>query len=169
MLVDLLASSKQATRLQTQTKGKQVTVPVLHHFTLPQFFSLINLCLQGTNRSRSKNSTGCQGSNGQRPKKQIGCTDSHEFIKVVTDNHQVHCRIQLWYVFLSSRSHLFLNLSLEGIDSVSKAITRGRLMLVDLAGSERISRSEATGQRLVEAAAINKSLTALGQVSKLMV
>lgn len=37
-------------------------------------------------------------------------------------------------------------------------------MLVDLAGSERISRSEATGQRLVEAAAINKSLTALGQV-----
>jgi kinesin family protein C2/C3 len=39
-------------------------------------------------------------------------------------------------------------------------------MLVDLAGSERISRSEATGQRLVEAAAINKSLTALGQVNE---
>jgi kinesin family member C2/C3 len=35
--------------------------------------------------------------------------------------------------------------------------------MVDLAGSERISKTEATGQRLVEAAAINKSLSALGQ------
>ena len=68
------------------------------------------------------------------------------------------------FVVFSSRSHLMLTLSLEGVDSVSKAVTRGKLMLVDLAGSERISRSEATGQRLVEAAAINKSLSALGQV-----
>ena len=35
---------------------------------------------------------------------------------------------------------------------------------MDLAGSERISRTEAKGMRLVEAAAINKSLSALGQV-----
>lgn len=44
--------------------------------------------------------------------------------------------------------------------------TRGTLSLCDLAGSERISRTEAEGQRLVEAAAINKSLTALGQVHR---
>jgi hypothetical protein len=37
---------------------------------------------------------------------------------------------------------------------------------VDLAGSERVSKSEASGDRLLEAAAINKSLTALGQVFK---
>lgn len=43
-------------------------------------------------------------------------------------------------------------------------MTHGKLTLVDLAGSERISKTEATGQRLVEAAAINKSLTSLGQV-----
>lgn len=56
-------------------------------------------------------------------------------------------------------------LAVEGYDRVSKTTTKGRLTLVDLAGSERISRSEATGIRLVEAASINKSLSALGQVS----
>lgn len=66
-----------------------------------------------------------------------------------------------WY---SSRSHQVLMLRVEGYDSVSKTTSHGKLTLVDLAGSERISRSEATGIRLVEAAAINKSLSALGQV-----
>ena len=40
----------------------------------------------------------------------------------------------------------------------------GCLNLVDLAGSERIAKSEATGARLKEACAINKSLSALGNV-----
>ena len=59
-------------------------------------------------------------------------------------------------------------LRVEGYDRVSKATSHGRLTLVDLAGSERISRSEATGIRLVEAAAINKSLSALGQVFRML-
>ena len=68
----------------------------------------------------------------------------------------------------SSRSHLLLILTVEGHDKVSGTITEGRLTLVDLAGSERISRTEAKGIRLVEAAAINKSLSALGQVCFLL-
>jgi len=64
----------------------------------------------------------------------------------------------------SSRSHLVLTLTVEGVDSVSGVTSLGTLTLCDLAGSERISKTEAKGERLVEAAAINKSLTALGQV-----
>ncbi|XP_033647576.1 kinesin-like protein klp-3 [Asterias rubens] len=64
----------------------------------------------------------------------------------------------------SSRSHLLLILNVEGVNKVSNATSYGSLMLVDLAGSERIAKTGATGQTLVEAAAINKSLTSLGQV-----
>uniref|UniRef100_A0A8C5M6N7 Kinesin-like protein n=1 Tax=Leptobrachium leishanense TaxID=445787 RepID=A0A8C5M6N7_9ANUR len=64
----------------------------------------------------------------------------------------------------SSRSHLMVILRVNGVDSISGVGSSATLTLCDLAGSERISKTEATGQRLVEAAAINKSLTALGQV-----
>lgn len=72
--------------------------------------------------------------------------------------------IVLFYFFYSSRSHLLLMLIVEGQDKVTGSVTKGTLTLCDLAGSERISKTEAEGQRLVEAAAINKSLSALGQV-----
>ena len=55
-------------------------------------------------------------------------------------------------------------LAVTGQDKVTNAVTKGTLTLCDLAGSERIAKTEAEGQRLIEAAAINKSLSALGQV-----
>lgn len=64
----------------------------------------------------------------------------------------------------SSRSHLVLEINVETTNTISNVVSNGRLTLVDLAGSERVSRSEATGIRLTEAAAINKSLSALAQV-----
>ncbi|KAK1166865.1 kinesin-like protein KIFC3 isoform X1 [Acipenser oxyrinchus oxyrinchus] len=64
----------------------------------------------------------------------------------------------------SSRSHLVLILRVDGTDKVSGVKSHGTLTLCDLAGSERISKTEALGQRLVEAAAINTSLTSLSQV-----
>jgi len=68
----------------------------------------------------------------------------------------------------SSRSHLVFMITVRGLDKASGAVSTGTLTLCDLAGSERVSKSEATGQRLTEAAAINKSLSALGQVRHAM-
>ena len=65
---------------------------------------------------------------------------------------------------MSSRSHSVLQVHVSGRHGPTSATTAGKLTLVDLAGSERVSKSDATGQRLVEAAAINKSLSALGNV-----
>jgi hypothetical protein len=76
------------------------------------------------------------------------------FIKLIEDFH-----------YYSSRSHLIFMINVEGHDQASGAITTGTLTLCDLAGSERVGKTEAQGQRLVEAAAINKSLSSLGQVS----
>eukprot|EP00038_Savillea_parva_P020003 m.30168 g.30168 ORF g.30168 m.30168 type:complete len:961 (+) comp4673_c0_seq2:146-3028(+) len=64
----------------------------------------------------------------------------------------------------SSRSHLIIQINVESKNKLSSVVSSGRLTLVDLAGSERVARSQVSGERLVEAAAINKSLSALGQV-----
>lgn len=64
----------------------------------------------------------------------------------------------------SSRSHLLLSVQVESVNVLSGQRTWGKLHLVDLAGSERISKSGAEGQALKEAQAINKSLSALGDV-----
>ncbi|OQU83983.1 hypothetical protein SORBI_3005G209600 [Sorghum bicolor] len=64
----------------------------------------------------------------------------------------------------SSRSHSCLTVHVQGRDLTSGTVLRGCMHLVDLAGSERVDKSEVVGDRLKEAAHINKSLAALGDV-----
>jgi len=64
----------------------------------------------------------------------------------------------------SSRSHSLLSVEVEGENLIAGIKYVGKLHLIDLAGSERLSKSLATGDRLEEAKAINKSLSALGNV-----
>lgn len=65
---------------------------------------------------------------------------------------------------VSSRSHSILIVSVTASSQQSGKNRTSMLTLVDLAGSERVGKSEATGDRLLEAQAINKSLAALGNV-----
>ncbi|KAF0685983.1 Aste57867_22186 [Aphanomyces stellatus] len=64
----------------------------------------------------------------------------------------------------SSRSHSVFSLHLRGVNDTQGTVLEGKLNLVDLAGSERLARSNATGSRLKEAQAINKSLSCLTDV-----
>jgi hypothetical protein len=74
----------------------------------------------------------------------------------------------------SSRSHAILTVTIEMADlelsaGDKKCIRVGKLNLVDLAGSERQGKSGASGERLKEAAKINLSLSALGNVISALV
>ena len=64
----------------------------------------------------------------------------------------------------SSRSHCVFTLHLHGHNTETGVDTHGIINLIDLAGSERLSKSGATGGRLKETQAINKSLSCLGDV-----
>ncbi|KAL5841876.1 hypothetical protein ACOSQ3_012479 [Xanthoceras sorbifolium] len=64
----------------------------------------------------------------------------------------------------SSRSHFVFTLRISGVNEGTEQQVQGVLNLIDLAGSERLSKSGATGERLKETQAINKSLSSLSDV-----
>ena len=64
----------------------------------------------------------------------------------------------------SSRSHSIFAILIESTDKTTKKTVMGKISLVDLAGSERADKTGATGERFKEGQAINKSLSALGNV-----
>nr|CAH8869272.1 unnamed protein product [Trichobilharzia regenti] len=64
----------------------------------------------------------------------------------------------------SSRSHLIILLKVHGENHLHNITSHGALTLADLAGSENVTKSGSTGERFLEAACINKSLSSLGRV-----
>ena len=66
----------------------------------------------------------------------------------------------------SSRSHSVFTIKTENYNKTTKKTDHGKLCIIDLAGSERVKKSEVVGTQFEEAVAINKSLSALGDVIK---
>lgn len=66
----------------------------------------------------------------------------------------------------SSRSHTVVTIEFKKISVVGgkKGTLASNINIVDLAGSEKSTQTGATGDRLAEGNAINKSLSALGNV-----
>ena len=88
-------------------------------------------------------------------------SEVHEILKSATKNRSVgvtECNER------SSRSHSVFTLKIEGSNEITGEKCSGIINLIDLAGSERLAQSKATGDRLKETQAINKSLSSLGDV-----
>ncbi|KAF9010276.1 P-loop containing nucleoside triphosphate hydrolase protein [Cyathus striatus] len=64
----------------------------------------------------------------------------------------------------SSRSHAVLTIEARMLDPVTNMVLTGKMNLVDLAGSENNKLTGNDPSRMAESAAINKSLSVLGQV-----
>ncbi|KRX03487.1 SMAD/FHA domain [Pseudocohnilembus persalinus] len=66
----------------------------------------------------------------------------------------------------SSRAHTIISIELKQIitQGKGKKVKYSVINLVDLAGSEKVAKTGSTGERLVEATNINKSLSTLGKV-----
>jgi hypothetical protein len=64
----------------------------------------------------------------------------------------------------SSRSHLIFTIVVETTNNQTGQKAFGKISFVDLAGSERASKAGTSADRLKEGRAINKSLSALGDV-----
>lgn len=88
--------------------------------------------------------------------------DVFELLAIGSQNRKV-AETRLNHV--SSRSHAILTLQVQQTLKSGEMVL-SKLNFVDLAGSERVKVSGAVGDRLNEASAINKSLSALGNVIK---
>ena len=94
----------------------------------------------------------------------VPVTSEGEIIEVIQTGLKVRKTAGTKMNVESSRSHLIFSLVMETTDLQTGALTKGKLSFVDLAGSERVKKSGAEGDTLKEAQAINKSLSALGDV-----
>ena len=96
---------------------------------------------------------------------------SYEQIEAVMEKGNKHRSIGAHAMnATSSRAHTIIAIEFKQITQAAKVKTEkfSVINLVDLAGSEKAEQTGATGDRLKEGCAINKSLTTLGQVIKVL-
>ena len=96
--------------------------------------------------------------------KQVDVTDSASLQKMLDFAAKNRATTATQSNDTSSRSHLVFRLYLSGENPKTGKTTESELNLIDLAGCERVKQSGVKGIAFEEAKAINKSLSALGDV-----
>ena len=96
--------------------------------------------------------------------KQVDVTDSASLQKMLDFAAKNRATTATQSNDTSSRSHLVFRLYLSGDNPKTGKTTESELNLIDLAGCERVKQSGVKGIAFEEAKAINKSLSALGDV-----
>lgn len=91
-------------------------------------------------------------------------TDAEQLLRILEEGTERRTTASTMMNANSSRSHLFLTVSIDIHDQESKSTVTGKVRLCDLAGSERPKKSGASGDVMREAIEINRALTALGDV-----
>ena len=102
----------------------------------------------------------------------VACTSSKDLLALVAGGNKHRATAATNLNERSSRSHAVMTIEVErmaasdgdGGGSELQCVKMGKMNIVDLAGSERVQLSGVTGEALVEASAINASLSALGDV-----
>jgi len=95
---------------------------------------------------------------------EIPVTSAEQVLEVMQKGFELRATHETKSNKYSSRSHTVFTIRITQTNHAEGKTTCGVLNLVDLAGSERLRKSEAAGQRMREALAINSSLSALGKV-----
>ncbi|KAJ3319906.1 Kinesin-like protein kif3a [Boothiomyces sp. JEL0866] len=97
-------------------------------------------------------------------------TTESDFTKIMTAAVQRRMVAETNMNAVSSRSHAVLTITVTSVERTSEDLDippikkMSKIHLIDLAGSERANSTGATGDRLKEGAAINQSLSCLGNV-----
>ncbi|KPA76247.1 putative kinesin [Leptomonas pyrrhocoris] len=89
--------------------------------------------------------------------------DMEECMKLYSEASRTRATSATEMNLVSSRSHMILMFRMQW-DEPTLPGSRAQLNMIDLAGSERLNESGATGETMMEAIHINKSLSALGNV-----
>eukprot|EP00003_Mantamonas_plastica_P027216 TRINITY_DN5785_c0_g1_i1.p1 TRINITY_DN5785_c0_g1~~TRINITY_DN5785_c0_g1_i1.p1 ORF type:complete len:649 (+),score=311.18 TRINITY_DN5785_c0_g1_i1:918-2864(+) len=98
------------------------------------------------------------------------CTTTEQIVQKMEEGNAVRVVAATKMNDTSSRSHSVFTIHIrqEDMDNPMNGALTAKINLVDLAGSERAESTGATGDTLKQGAAINKSLSALGRVIRVL-
>ncbi len=155
------------TRLSAQRETEQTSFTVGCSFVEIYMERVRDLLLDGDDPTAGTDLKIREATNGSvwiQDVTEIECHSVHDALSVLSEGIGHRAVASTAMNHESSRSHSVLMITITQTDDRTGSRRKSKLFLVDLAGSEKSSKTGATGTTFDEAKAINKSLSALGNV-----